>query len=96
VHKIALGTDRAENPVSNSTSIVARRSLLWERVYGAVAWKRLWHIRLSRSRSIVTAPHATLLFGTSALLLCVNLMCFSVTEPDVVIIYASLQNLDGL
>jgi hypothetical protein len=34
-------------------------SFLRERVYRAVAYKRLWYIRLSRGRLIATALHAT-------------------------------------
>jgi hypothetical protein len=46
-----LGTDHIDN-----TALL----LLRERVYRAVAEKRLWYIRLSRGRRIATALHATI------------------------------------
>jgi hypothetical protein len=43
-----------------SFSYANRFPLPRERVYGAVAQKRVWYIRLSRCRRIVTALHATI------------------------------------
>jgi hypothetical protein len=60
--KTPLHGPRRNTPFPTVPLLLLVDSLLRERVYRAVVWKRFWCIRLSRGRRTVTALHATIFF----------------------------------